>query len=36
MKLLPSDRARFMNFKITYDAKNNIAIVSIEDGGGVG
>ena len=36
MKLLPSDRARFMNFKITYDAKNQLAICHLEEGGGVG
>lgn len=36
MKLLPSDRARFMTFNVTYDAKTQIAIAHIEEGGGVG
>ncbi len=36
MKLNPSDCARFMTFKITYDAKNQIAIAHVEEGGGVG
>lgn len=36
VKLNPSDRARFMTFKITYDAKAQIAIAHIEEGGGVG
>ena len=35
-KLLPSDSARFMSYKITYDAKNQIAICHLEEGGGVG
>lgn len=35
-KLLPSDRARFMTYKITYDAKNQIAICHLEEGGGIG
>lgn len=35
-KILPSDSARFMTFKITYDAKNQIAIAHVEDGGGLG
>ena len=36
MKLLPSDKARFMTFNVTYDAKTQIAIAHIEEGGGVG
>jgi hypothetical protein len=35
-KLLPSDSARFMTFKVTYDAKTQIAIAHVEEGGGVG
>ena len=35
-KLLPSDRARFMTFKVTYDAKTQIAITHVEEGGGIG
>ena len=35
-KLLPSDSARFMTFKVTYDAKTQIVIAHVEEGGGVG
>lgn len=35
-KLLPSDSARFMTFKVTYDAKTQVAIAHVEEGGGVG
>lgn len=36
MKLLPSDSARFMTFNVTYDAKTQIAIAHVEEGGGIG
>ena len=35
-KILPSDCARFMNFKVTYDAANQIVVCSVEEGGGIG
>ena len=35
-KLLPSDRARFTNYELTYDPASHIAVCVIEDGGGVG
>ena len=36
MKLLPSDRARFTNYELTYDPTSHIAVCVIEDGGGIG
>ena len=36
LKLEPSDRARFINYAVTYDAETQIVICSIEEGGGVG
>lgn len=36
IKLLPSDSARTMDIKITYDTETQIAVCYIEDGGGVG
>ena len=35
-KLLPSDRARFTNYELTYDPSSHIAVCVIEDGGGIG
>ena len=35
-KLLPSDRARFTNYELTYDPTSHIAVCVIEDGGGIG
>ena len=36
VKLLPSDSARFMNFKVTYDTEAQVAVCSVEEGGGIG
>ncbi len=36
MKLLPSDSARFMDFKVTYDPETQVAVCYIEEGGGIG
>ncbi|MBO4603730.1 MAG: hypothetical protein J5657_00355 [Clostridiales bacterium] len=36
MKLLPSDSARFMNYRLTYDPASKLAICELEEGGGVG
>ena len=36
MKLLPSDSARFMNYRLTYDPATNLAICELEEGGGIG
>ena len=36
VKLLPSDSARFMNFKVTYDAASQVAVCHVEEGGGIG
>ena len=35
-KILPSDRARFTNYELTYDPNSHIAVCVIEDGGGIG
>lgn len=36
LKLMPSDSARFMNYKLTYDPAGGLAICEVEEGGGVG
>ena len=36
MKLLPSDRARFANYELTYDPTLHIAVCVVEEGGGIG
>ena len=36
VKLLPSDRARFANYELTYDKASGIAVCVTEAGGGVG
>ena len=36
VKLLPSDSASFMNFKVTYDTESQVAVCSVEEGGGIG
>ena len=36
MKLEPTDRARFANYTLTYDAANQIVVCTVEAGGGIG
>lgn len=36
VKLMPSDSARFMNYRLTYDPASELAICEFEEGGGVG
>ena len=36
VKLLPSDRARFTNYELTYDPNSHIAVCVINSGGGIG
>ena len=35
-KILPTDRARFMKYDLTYDKETKIVVCQIEEGGGVG
>lgn len=36
MKIEPSDRARFANYTLTYDAVNQVVVCTVEAGGGIG
>ena len=36
MKIEPSDRARFANYTLTYDAVNQVVVCTAEAGGGIG
>ena len=36
LKIEPSDRARFVNYSVMYDAGNQLVVCYIEAGGGVG
>ena len=36
MEIEPSDRARFANYTLTYDAVNQVVVCTVEAGGGIG
>ncbi len=36
VKILPSDSARFMDYEVTYDTSTGIALVQMNEGGGIG